>query len=227
MSATRKPPDLQAPGRDDPVRDDPVFFGAPAQAWPLARCAKCGAEAQFGYRNTANELEWFCATHRRARWWADARRSRWEVQQNDQPKKESVMDMRKYSGGLIMAEDLHDGPRQEVIVKVTEKVTDRYSVPVLEFESGDQVYLWNARPLSKAWGYESQEWINQTVELSLGHYIDKKTNVEKETIVVKAISPRKETSGNGSGEPVKKPPLRDDAVGAGKWDDMDDDSIPY
>jgi hypothetical protein len=42
---------------------------------PFETCATCGREAQFGYRDAASgELEWFCAEHRRAQWWADARR---------------------------------------------------------------------------------------------------------------------------------------------------------
>ena len=31
------------------------------------------------------------------------------------------MDMRKYSGGIIKPEDLHDGPRREKVVDVSRK----------------------------------------------------------------------------------------------------------
>jgi hypothetical protein len=42
---------------------------------PFERCATCGQEAQFGYRDAeSGEFVWFCAEHRRAQWWADARR---------------------------------------------------------------------------------------------------------------------------------------------------------
>ena len=42
---------------------------------PFETCATCGREAQFGYRAAASGgLVWFCAEHRRAKWWADARR---------------------------------------------------------------------------------------------------------------------------------------------------------
>jgi hypothetical protein len=42
---------------------------------PLAVCVRCGQEARFGYRNPAtNMLSWFCAEHRLAQSWADARR---------------------------------------------------------------------------------------------------------------------------------------------------------
>ena len=58
----------------NPARDILAPGGAPEQAWPYARCVECRAEARFGYRNAAGELEWFCAKDRRAQWWADARR---------------------------------------------------------------------------------------------------------------------------------------------------------
>jgi hypothetical protein len=42
---------------------------------PFEACATCGQEAHFGYRDTTTrELVRFCATHRLAKWWADARR---------------------------------------------------------------------------------------------------------------------------------------------------------
>jgi hypothetical protein len=81
---------------------------------------------------------------------------------------------------------------------------------VLEFESGDQFYCWNnyTRVLNKAWGYESESWLGQELELSLGHYTDKKTDppTEKETIVVRAISPAKAEAQNGGSKPL--PPSR-------------------
>ena len=33
----------------------------------------CGKPAEFGYRNKSGALDWFCADHRLAEWWADAR----------------------------------------------------------------------------------------------------------------------------------------------------------
>jgi hypothetical protein len=100
---------------------------------------------------------------------------------------------------------LRDGPRVEKIVKISERETERYTCGVLEFESGDSVYLWNnqARILNKAWGYDSAGWLDQQLELSLGHYTDKKTDTEKETIDMRPISPKKEiAAGNGSGTTV-------------------------
>jgi len=131
------------------------------------------------------------------------------------------MDMRKYSGGIIKPEDLHEGPRLEKIVEVSEN--EKHGCAVLLFESGDQLYCWNnyTRVLNKAWGYDSDNWIDQELELSLGHYTDKKTDTEKETVVIRAVSPAK--PGAFDSAPSK-------AITSGKAapprNDMDDD-IPF
>jgi hypothetical protein len=139
----------------------------------------------------------------------------------EQSNRRFAMDMRKYSAGVIMPEDLHDGPRTEKIINIFEN--EKHGCAVLEFESGDQLYLWNnnARILNKAWGYESADWLNQELELSLGHYTDKKSNTEKETIVVKPISPRKEKAGNGG-----KPPLPLSKTASSLKDDFADE-VPF
>jgi len=42
---------------------------------PFEACATCGQEAHFGYLDKeSRQLAWFCARHRLATWWADARR---------------------------------------------------------------------------------------------------------------------------------------------------------
>jgi hypothetical protein len=86
----------------------------------------------------------------------------------------------------------------EKIINIFEH--EKHNCAVLELESGDQLFLWNnlARVLNRAWGYESEDWIGFEVELSLGHYLDKKTDppTEKECIAIRAISPAKAT-GNG------------------------------
>ena len=131
------------------------------------------------------------------------------------------MDTRKYSAGVIRPEDLYDGSRVEKIINVFPH--DKHNCLVLEFESGDQLYLWGnlARVLNKAWGYESDNWLDQEVELSLGHYLDKKIEppTEKECITIRAISPPKE--GANSGAPV--PALSKVASGRGGLDD----EIPF
>jgi len=132
------------------------------------------------------------------------------------------MDMRKYSTGVIIKpEDLYEGPRLEKIINVSEN--EKHGCAVLEFESGDSFYCWPnyTRILSKAWGWESEKWLNQEVELALDHYTDKKTDAQKETVKLRAVSPAKPASG---GTPSK-------AIAAGgalpsRNSDMDDD-IPF
>jgi hypothetical protein len=132
------------------------------------------------------------------------------------------MDMRKYSAGVIMPENLSDEPQTEKIINIYEH--EKHKCAVLEFESGNELYLWGnlARVLYKAWGYDSQDWLNQEVELKLGHYLDKKTDppTEKECINIRAVSPAKQ--GTNSGAPV--PALS--KIMSGRAGDMDDE-IPW
>lgn len=137
------------------------------------------------------------------------------------------MDMRKYSAGVIMPENLSEEPRVEKIINIFEH--EKHACAVLEFENGDQLYLWPnlARVLNKAWGYNSENWLQQEVELSLGHYLDKKTDppTEKECINIRAVSPPKVQNG---GAPTSKPPLPLSQITqpANKRGDMDDE-IPF
>jgi hypothetical protein len=90
-------------------------------------------------------------------------------------------------------------------------------VPYSNSKAAISSILWNnqARILNNAWGYDSGDWLGQELELSLGHYTDKKTETEKENIIVKPISPRKGAAGNSGGaavvaiKPMEKPSLRD------------------
>jgi hypothetical protein len=52
----------------------PPVFGPIEHKWPYVRCAKCSAEARFGYRDSDGTMRWFCAAHRLAQNWSDARR---------------------------------------------------------------------------------------------------------------------------------------------------------
>ena len=54
-----------------------------------------------------------------------------------------MTDMRKYSSTVIKPENLHadGGTRDETIVHISHN--EKYNCAVLEFESGDQLYLWN------------------------------------------------------------------------------------
>jgi len=133
------------------------------------------------------------------------------------------MDMRKYSAGIITPEELRDGPQRETIVDVFEHET--HGCAVLVFESGNQFYCWNnyARILSKAWGYSSDDWLNQEVELSLGHYTDRKTDKQKETVTLCAISPAKAAQNGGA--LANSPPLPPSRTVTAN-DDIADD-IPF
>jgi hypothetical protein len=134
--------------------------------------------------------------------------------------KEIAMDLKKYGTSVIRPEELADGPRVEKIVNIYEH--DKHNCVVLEFESGDQLYLWSTRVLGKAWGWEREGWLEQEVELSLGHYLDKKTDppTEKECINVRAVSPAKLRAGNGSAAGTAIAPA---ATSRGKMDD----EIPF
>jgi hypothetical protein len=134
---------------------------------------------------------------------------------------EANLDMRKFSAGVIMPEHLHDGPRTEKIINIFEH--DKHGCAVLEFESGDQLYLWGnlARVLYKAWGHDSEDWLQQEVELKLGHYLDKKTDppTQKDCIDITAVSPAKQKANGGAPVPAL-------SKIAGKRNDFDDE-VPF
>jgi hypothetical protein len=124
-----------------------------------------------------------------------------------------MVDVRKYTTGFIRPEDLHDGSRQERIINVY--ISEKHDVPVLEFESGDQLLAWASigRVLARAYGFETDDWRGHVVELSLGHYTNK-DGEEKETIVLKTITSRDGNAANGGPQrtdPAKLPmPSRKD-----------------
>ena len=121
------------------------------------------------------------------------------------------MDMRKYGAGFVKPEDVRDGPRQEKIVNVY--ISEKFKCPVLDFESGDQLSLnmTNTRAMNRAYTTESDNWLEQVVELSLGHYTDNRDGKEKETVVVRPISVRQPSPDNGGGKAITpRLPPRDD-----------------
>ena len=139
-------------------------------------------------------------------------------------KETNMVDMRKYASGYVMPDDLRDGPHLEQIIHVY--ISEKHKVPVLEFESGDQLLAWPnvGRVLVRAYGYESDDWRGHTIELSLGSYIDRKTGESKDTVVLKPISSRDGGTNGGPQrvDPAKLPaPVKRDAK-----NDMDDD-LPF
>jgi len=124
------------------------------------------------------------------------------------------MDMREFGTGFIKPDDVRDGPRLEKIIHIYR--SEKYGCPVLELESGDQFSLnaTNNRILCKAWGFESDDWLQLELELALGHYKDWRSDPpeEKETVMVRAISPRKSSADNGGAKavPAPRPRPRDD-----------------
>ena len=125
------------------------------------------------------------------------------------------MDMRKYGRGFMTVDDVREGPRQEKIVDVS--ISEKFDCPVLEFENGDQLSLnmTNTRAMNRAYTTESNNWIGQIVELSLGHYVDYKDGKEKETVALHPISVRQPSADNGGTKAL--PSRRDDL----------DDSVPF
>jgi len=145
-------------------------------------------------------------------------------QLTEQAKQESKMvDMRKYTSGLIMADDVRDGPRIEKIISVY--ISEKHDVPVLELESGDTFMCWpsNGRKLAKAYGYNSDDWRGHTIQLELGSYVDRKTSETKETVDLTPISTR---DGNGKdGTPPRTDPAQLPAPITRHADKDDDDSF--
>ena len=75
------------------------------------------------------------------------------------------------------------------------------------------------------YGFESKDWIGHVVELSLGTYIDKKDGQTKETIILKAISPR---DGSNNGGPQRADPAKLPApVQRTLKDELDDEIPPF
>jgi hypothetical protein len=142
-----------------------------------------------------------------------------------------MVDARNYASKWIKPDNVRDGPIQTRIVNVYED--ERYSRLNLELETGSQFGLneGNTNALIRAWGHDTDSWIEQEFELSLGTYKDWKTDPpeEKETVKVRAISPAKAGTGN-SGAP-SKPPLPPSKTvaqsGAASLRGAMDDDIPF
>jgi hypothetical protein len=71
---TRRTGETPGPASNTAEDATPPTFGPLDYQWPHAQCESCSAEARFGYRNNDGTMRWFCAAHRLAKNWADARR---------------------------------------------------------------------------------------------------------------------------------------------------------
>ena len=110
------------------------------------------------------------------------------------------MDMSKYFGGVFLkVEDIKArGPIRLEIVDVSE---GRYDKPDLSFEDGTRLSCnaTNGRVLARAYGFDSDDWIDKEVELVVGEI--QYQGKPQETVLIKPISPPIEN---------KAPPKRDD-----------------
>jgi hypothetical protein len=136
-----------------------------------------------------------------------------------------AMDMRNFASTYVKPDSVRDGPIQTRIVHVFESTST--GRPVLELENGSQFTLneGNTNTLIKAWGYNSDDWIGQELELLLGTYKDWKSDppADKETVKVRPISPAKTGAGN-SGK-ASKPPLPPSKT-VSRAQEMDDE-VPF
>jgi hypothetical protein len=114
-----------------------------------------------------------------------------EVQESNQQGR-MAMDARKYAAKYVKPDQVRDGPIQTRIINVFED--DRYGRLMLELENGSQFGLneGNTNTLITAWGYDTNDWVEQEIEFSLGFYKDWNSNsdppAEKETVKVRAIA---------------------------------------
>jgi hypothetical protein len=118
------------------------------------------------------------------------------------------MDMRGFAPKRIKPDNVREGPVTSRIIAVLEN--EKFGRPMLELENGSQFMLnqGNNTALMKAWGHDSDDWIGQEVEFTLGTYKgydDEQNVVEKETVKVRAVSPAKNVETQNGGVPATRP----------------------
>jgi hypothetical protein len=118
------------------------------------------------------------------------------------------MDISKYIGGLFLkvVDIKTNGPVRVKIVDVSE---GRYDKPDLTFDDGTRLSCnaTNGRTLARAYGFDSDDWIDKEVELVVGEI--QYQGKPQEAILINPISPPIEN---------KAPPKRGDDP---------NDSIPF
>jgi hypothetical protein len=126
-----------------------------------------------------------------------------------------MVNLREWIGGTFLKpEDIGATPIVLTIVDVAE---GKWEKPDLTFNNGWKLSLnkTNARTIARAWGYESDDWIDKPVELSVG--LTTYQGEQQESVLLKPITPA--TPANAL-KPVKLPkPTR-------QSDELDD-NIPF
>lgn len=100
---------------------------------------------------------------------------------------QSKMDMSGYAGSsFIRVEDLADGPQRKRLVSIE---PGRFDKPVAKFDDGSQLSLnaTNVKTLLKAYGPNSDDWIDMEVELYAG--TTKYNGEDHASVLVRPISP--------------------------------------
>jgi hypothetical protein len=122
------------------------------------------------------------------------------------------MNVREWiSGTFLKPEDIGATPIVLTIVDVAEGKWDKLD---LTFNDGSKLSLnnTNGRAIARAWGYESDDWIDKQVELSVGLTTYK--GEQQESILLKPVTP---ATPSHALKPAKPPrPAR-------KLDPLDDD----
>ena len=131
------------------------------------------------------------------------------------------MDMSKYSGTVfIKIDDVREKPLQ---LRIAGVLVGKYDKPDLVFETGERfsVNATNNRVLVRAFGADSEDWIDRTVELYEG---TGEFNGEiKPMVCVRPITQPEHSF--GADTPPKKPADKPPKAKA-KKNDMDDD-VPF
>ena len=132
------------------------------------------------------------------------------------------MDVSRYFGGsfIKVADIKANGPTRVRIVDVSE---GRFDKPVLTFDDGTKlsVNATNGRVMAKAYGFESDDWINKEVELVVGEI--EYQGKPQEAVLIKPISPPIEKAPPIEEKVSSAPASKPKPSGRG---DMDDE-IPF
>ncbi|PWT73224.1 MAG: hypothetical protein C5B60_08485 [Chloroflexi bacterium] len=99
------------------------------------------------------------------------------------------MDMSKYFGGKFLKVEDIKAAGGLVKVRIVDVTEGRFDRPDLHFDDGSQmgVNATNGRVLARAYGFNSDDWIDKEVELYVGQ-VQFQGNLQ-DAILIKTISP--------------------------------------